>query len=207
MHLALPGPRDRLPPMMETETGHRRPHPLLKLALEIGPLGLFFFANAKAGIFWATGVFMVAIAASVAITWALERRVPKLPLVTGIFVLVFGGLTLVLQDELFIKLKPTIVNLLFAAILFGGLVAGKSFLKSFLGEMFPMEERGWRLLTIRWAVFFIVLAVLNEIVWRNFSTDIWVSFKVFGIMPLTVIFSVAQMPLMNRYRSDEEGPA
>ncbi len=182
------------------------PNPLLKLALEIGPLALFFLTNAKAGIFWATAVFMVAILVSLTINWLLERRVPTLPLVTGIFVLVFGGLTLILQDELFIKLKPTIVNTLFAVILFGGLFWGKSFLKSLMGSMFRITDLGWRMLTIRWALFFVLLAVLNEIVWRNTSTDTWVSFKVFGIMPLTILFSLSQLPAMNRHQLPNDGP-
>lgn len=186
-------------PAMQTAV-EQRINPFLKLALEIGPLVAFFIANTRAGIYWATAVFMVAITISVIVTWMLERRVPKLPLVTGIFVLVFGGLTLTLQDELFIKLKPTIVNLLFAAILFIGLGFGKSFLKSMLGDMLPMREKGWRILTVRWALFFIVLAGLNEFVWRSFSTDTWVAFKAFGIMPLTVVFSLLQLPTMTRYR-------
>ena len=190
--------------MSNSASNTSAPNPLLKLALEIGPLVLFFVANARAGIFWATGVFMVAILISLSMTWILERRLPTLPLVTGLFVLVFGGLTLILQDELFIKLKPTIVNTLFAVILLGGLWCGKSFLKSLMGSMFSMTDQGWRILTFRWALFFVVLAILNEIVWRNTSTDNWVSFKVFGIMPLTLVFSIMQLPTMNRHRLPED---
>lgn len=176
-----------------------RINPLLKLALEIGPLGIFFLANAQKGIFWATAAFMIAITISIVASWLMERRIPKLPLITGIFVLIFGGLTLGLQNELFIKLKPTIVNILFATILISGLIFKKSFLQSFLGEMFSMDDKGWTVLTVRWACFFIFLAILNELVWRNFSTDVWVNFKVFGIMPLTLLFSFAQLPMMNRH--------
>ncbi len=178
--------------------------PFLKLAIEIGPLLAFFIANAKLGIFWATGIFMAAMVVSIGATYSMERRVPMLPLVTGIFVLVFGGLTLILQDELFIKLKPTIVNGLFAAILVGGLMFGKNFLKSVMGTMLPLTDDGWRVLAWRWAGFFVVLAVLNEFVWRNFTTDQWVSFKVFGIMPLTLAFSLLQLPLLNRFKLPEE---
>lgn len=181
-----------------------KPNPLLKLVLEAGPLLVFFLVNGRAGIFWATGAFMVAISLSIAGTLLLERRVPILPLVTGIFVLVFGALTLILQNDLFIKVKPTIVNCLFAAILLGGLLFGKAFLKSLLHAAFPMEDEGWRLLTFRWALFFLLLAGLNEFVWRNYSTDAWVNFKVFGIMPLTLLFSLSQLPVMQRYRLDKD---
>jgi intracellular septation protein len=180
--------------------------PLLKLALELGPLLAFFFVNARFGIFWATGIFMVAMAISIAVTYATYRKVPTLPLVTGVFVLVFGGLTLVLQDELFIKVKPTIVNGLFAAILVGGMLFGKNFLKSIMGDMLPITDDGWRLLAWRWALFFVVLAGLNEYVWRHYTTDQWVSFKVFGIMPLTLAFSLLQLPLLQRFRQPENTP-
>jgi len=184
---------------------HKPPNPLLKLVIEIGPLVVFFLVNGRLGIFWATGVFMALTPFALWANYLIERRLPILPMVTAVFVLVFGGLTLVLQDELFIKLKPTIVNGLFAAILFGGMLAGKSFLKSVLSQVFPMREEGWRILTYRWAMFFLALAALNEVVWRNFTTDEWVSFKVFAIMPLTVLFSLSQLPLMQRYRLDGEG--
>jgi len=163
--------------------------PMLKLALEAGPLAVFFIVNARGDIFQATAFFMVAVVVALSVNYWLERRVPVLPLVSGFFVLIFGALTLWLNDDLFIKLKPTIVNLLFAAILFGGLAFGRSLLAMVLGPMLHLTESGWRRLTILWAVFFVVLALLNEIVWRNFSTDFWAGFKLFGIMPLTLVFS------------------
>lgn len=180
-------------------TERAAPNPLLKLALEVGPLAVFFIANARFGIFTATAAFMVAIVIALVGSWLLERKLPVMPLVTAAFVLVFGGLTLALEDELFIKLKPTIVNLLFAAILFGGLFFGRPLLKPLFEAAFPLTDHGWKLLTMRWAVFFVVLAVLNEVVWRSFSTDFWVSFKLFGIMPLTMVFAAAQLPLIRRH--------
>lgn len=172
---------------------------LLKLLVEVGPLVVFFVMNARAGIFWGTGAFMVAIIISLIASRILFGRVPVMPLVTGVFVLVFGGLTLWLQDEQFIKIKPTLVNALFAGALFTGLLAGRSLLKIVFGEVFRLTDEGWRKLTLRWAFFFTFLAVLNEVVWRSFSTDVWVSFKVFGIMPLTMIFAIAQMGLLKQH--------
>jgi len=179
-------------------------NPIVKLVIEVGPLVAFFLANAYKGLIWATGVFMVAITIALAVNYILQKRIPTLPLVTGVFVLVFGGLTLYLNDATFIKLKPTIVNSLFAVILFGGLAFRKSYLKSVLSEAFPLTDEGWRILTMRWAFFFVALAVANEVVWRNFSDDFWVDFKVFGLMPITLLFSLAQLPLMNKYRPEEE---
>ena len=177
--------------------------PLLKLALELGPLAIFFFANSRFGIFHATAAFMVAIAIALSASWYLTRRLAIMPLVTGIVVLVFGGLTLLLQDETFIKLKPTIVNLLFGSILLGGLAFGRSLLGYVFDSVFQLDDEGWRKLTLRWAIFFIALAALNEFVWRNFSTDFWVSFKVFGMMPITLIFTLSQMPLIMRHSLQE----
>lgn len=177
----------------------QRISPFTKFLIEVGPLGVFFFANNRFDIFTATAAFMVAVTVSLAANYALERRLPAMPLVTGVFVLVMGGLTLYLQDDLFIKLKPTITNLLFAGILLGGLAAGKLFLRYVFGAAFRLDEAGWRILTIRWSLFFIFLAIVNEVVWRNFSTDAWVNFKVFGIMPITFVFALAQLPVVKRH--------
>lgn len=178
-------------------------NPLLRLVIEAGPLVVFFVANAQKGIFWATGTFMAATVVALAVNYALERRLPTMPLVSGAFVMVFGGLTLYLADELFIKLKPTIVNTLFAAVLFGGLATGRSLMKPLFGAAFQFTDEGWRSLTARWAGFFVLLAVLNEAVWRNFSTEFWVSFKLFGIMPLTFAFALAQVPFITRHQLAE----
>lgn len=179
-------------------------NPLLKLALEIGPLGVFFIVNSQAGLFAGTGAFMGAVALALAVNYWLERRIPIMPLVTGLFVLVFGALTLALNDELFIKLKPTIVNGLFALILFGGLLFGKALLQPLLGSMVKMEPAGWRKLTVAWAWFFVLLAAINEVVWRSFSTDFWVGFKLFGIMPLTLVFSGLALLWVRRHMLPEE---
>jgi intracellular septation protein len=177
--------------------------PGLKLALDLGPLLLFFAANSRFGIFTATAVFMAAILAALAIAYALTRHLPIMPLVTAIIVVVFGTLTIVLHDELFIKVKPTIIYVLFGGILLGGLAFGKSLLGVVFDSVFHLTEEGWRKLTLRWALFFFGLAVLNEIVWRTQSTDVWVSFKVFGVMPLTFIFAALQYPLLTRYAAPE----
>ena len=192
---------------MSTVAHKSKINPLLRLALEAGPLAVFFYCNAKFGIFTATGVFMVTTVVALAVNWALERRLPIMPMVSGGFVMVFGGLTLLLQDDLFIKMKPTIVNCLFAVALFGGLAFGKSLLKPMFGAAFQLTEAGWRLLTYRWAFFFVALAIVNEVVWRNFTTDTWVDFKVFGIMPITIVFTFAQMPLILKHQIPEEQAA
>lgn len=175
----------------------------LKMALEMGPLLIFFFCNAKFGIFTATIVFMVATVGALFVSYVLSRKVPVMPLVSGVFVLFFGGLTIYLADDLFIKIKPTIVNLLFAAILLGGLLTGRLFIKMVLEAALQLTDRGWILLTRAWIGFFVLLAVINEVVWRNFPTDTWVSFKVFGIMPLTLVFSACLIPVMMKHTVDQ----
>lgn len=172
---------------------------LLKMLLEVGPIAVFFLINSNRGIYWGTAAFMAATIVALLASWKLVGRVPMMPLISGVFVLVFGGLTLALQDDLFIKMKPTIVNSLFAIILLCGLAYGQAFLKVLFGEIFKLTEEGWRILTLRWAIFFIVLAVLNEFVWRSFSSDFWISFKIWGVMPLTMIFAIAQVGLIKRF--------
>lgn len=193
-------------------------NPILKLALELGPLVVFFFANARGEwlletwpvlgglggpIFLATALFMIATAVALVISWVLVRSLPIMPLVSGVVVFVFGALTLYLQDDVFIKMKPTIVNSLFGAVLLGGLLFGKPLLGYVFDSAFRLDARGWHKLTLRWGLFFLFLALVNEVVWRNFSTDAWVAFKVWGIMPITILFTMTQMPLIMRHSLDE----
>ncbi|MFN3658376.1 MAG: septation protein A [Pseudolabrys sp.] len=174
-------------------------NPTLKLVLDIGPLVLFFAANAKFGIYAATGAFMVAVLAALAVSYVLTRHIAVMPVVTAVIVLVFGGLTLVLHDELFIKLKPTIIYTLFGAALIGGLAFGKPLLGMVFDSVFHLTDEGWRKLTWRWVWFFFAMAVINEVVWRTQSTDFWVSFKLFGAVPLTFVFGALQYPLLVKY--------
>lgn len=176
---------------------------LAKLALELGPLVVFFVVNARADIFAATAWFMGAMVISLILSRLILKKIAIMPLVTGIVVLIFGGLTLYLQDDTFIKMKPTIVNLLFAGTLLGGLAFGQSLLRYVFGDVYKLKEQGWTTLTWRWGLFFLLLAVLNELIWRNFSTDMWVAFKVWGIMPLTIVFSMAQLPVLTRYAIED----
>jgi len=174
--------------------------PFLKLALEVGPLAVFFIANGRFGIFYATASFMAATLISLVTSRIFLKRIPVLALVTGVFVMTFGFLTIYLHDETFIKIKPTVVNTLFAFILAAGLYFRRPVLKLALGEILQMQDEGWRLLTLRWMGFFIFLAILNEAIWRNFSTDTWVSFKSFGMMPLTFVFMMFQITLIMRHQ-------
>ena len=194
-------------------------NPLLKLALELGPLIVFFFGNSRGEwlaerfpaladiggpIFIATALFMAATVVALIVSWILTRTLPIMPLVSGVVVVVFGGLTLWLQDEVFIKLKPTIINTMFGAILLGGLFFFKtSLLRYVFDSAFKIDAEGWNKLTLRWGLYFLAMAAVNEVIWRNFSTDFWVAFKVWGFTPLAIIFTMAQMPLINRHSLDE----
>lgn len=185
-------------------TKKKQLNPFLKLGLDVGPLILFFAANSRFGIFVATAAFMVAIVAALLVSYVLTRHLAVMPLVTAAIVVVFGGLTLVLHDELFIKLKPTIIYLLFGGTLIIGLALGKPLLGIVFDSVFHLRPEGWRKLTWRWALFFLALAVLNEIVWRTQSTDFWVSFKLFGVVPLTFVFAALQYPLLNKYSIEQD---
>ncbi len=179
----------------------------IKLAIDLGPLLVFFATNFAVGIYAATGAFMIATLIALAVAWLKYRKLPVMPLVTGVVVLIFGGLTIYLHDETFIKLKPTIVYLMFAGLLFAGLMFERHFLAFLFGPALSLTDEGWRKLTVRWVAFFVVMAIVNEAVWRNVSTDAWVSFKLFGFLPLTFVFAMAQVPLLQRYGAATTGQA
>lgn len=183
-----------------------------KLLIEMGPLVVFFAANYIAGrvladphdaIFWGTGAFMVATAVALLASRLKWGRLPIMPVVSGVLVLVFGALTLYLKNEVFIMVKPTILYTLFAVVLFAGLMRGTPLLKYALGSTLDLTDTGWRLLTIRWAIFFVVLALLNEFVWRTQTPDFWIKFKLFGFLPLTIVFAVAQTGLIQRHTASD----
>jgi intracellular septation protein len=175
-----------------------------RLLLDLGPLFLFFLSFEFGGIFVATGIFMVAVLAALALGWHLEKRLSPIPLITAVLVMIFGGLTLYLRNDVFIKMKPTVLYTIFGATLLGGLSFNRLFIKYVFKEAFDLTEKGWRGLTWRWGVFFLILAVLNEAVWRNTSTATWVSFKVWGIMSLIFLFALAQTPFLLKHHADPE---
>ena len=174
-----------------------------KMLLEMGPLLILFVVNLIYGIMPATGAFMVATVLALGVSYAIDRYIPKMPLIAAAFVGIFGGLTLWFNDDTFIKIKPTVVSILFGGALLVGYVLKKSPLKMMLGTVLELTAEGWRILTFRWALFFFFLAGLNEVVWRSFSTDTWVSFKVFGILPLTMVFAVVMTLTMQKYDASE----
>ncbi|MCK8781342.1 septation protein A [Rhizobium sp. NTR19] len=197
-------------------------HPGLKMALEIGPLLVFFFGNLRGEwlvgkfpalsaiggpLLVATALFMVATVISLVISKIVFKHLPVMPFVSGVVVLVFGSLSIWLQDDTFIKMKPTIVNTLFGVVLLGGMLFGKSLLGYVFNAAFQLDSEGWKKLTLRWGVFFLFLALLNEVVWRNFSDAFWVNFKVWGTMPITIAFTLAQMPLIMRHTVQPQGEA
>ena len=171
----------------------------LKVALDITPLAGFFIAYKLSGVFAATAVIMVSTIISLAITYYYDKKIALMPLVSGVVISIFGTMTLLLHDETFIKIKPTLVNLIFASILLGGLFFKKSLLKYVLDGALSLNENGWKILSLRWGIFFIFLAILNEIIWRNFSMDFWVNFKVFGMFTLTILFTLSQISLIKKH--------
>lgn len=199
--------------------GDKAEAPGMKLVLELGPLLVFFFTNLKAAwlighfpvlgklggpLFVASAAFMVATVISLTVSKLIYRHLPLMPFVSGVVVLVFGALGLWLQNEVFFKMKATIINTLFGAALLVGILFGKSLLGHVFNSAFQLDEAGWRKLTIRWGFFFLFLAVLNEVIWRNFSDDTWVAFKVWGTMPITILFTIAQMPLILKHALEEK---
>ncbi len=182
--------------------------PGLRLAVDLGPLLVFFGVYFVSNLFVATGVYMVVATAALAYVYFREGRIAPMPLVTTVIVVVFGGLAIGLNNKHFVFMKPTIVNLVFAAILMGGLATGRPLMKFLFQEAFTLTPEGWRWLTVRWIGFFLFLAVLNEIVWRNFSESFWVAFKVFGVLPLSILFTLAQIPFLLKHRLEDipDGP-
>jgi intracellular septation protein len=191
-----------------TAAGPRKAlNPMVKLLLELGPLALFFAAYGRFDIYVATGVLMASVLVTLAVSWVVLRRIPVMPMVTAVIVLIFGSLTLIFHDETLIKIKPTALYLLFAAALFAGLALKKPILKILFDGALHVTEEGWRRLTWRWALFFVALAVLNEAVWRTQSTDLWVKFKTFGFLPLTILFALAQAPLIAKFETKDDNAA
>jgi intracellular septation protein len=199
--------------MAQENSGGKKPDPMLKIALDMGPLVIFFGTYAlarsdavEAGtvdikrIVYATTALMIATAVSLIASRILLKRIPLMPMVTGVFVLIFGSLTIYLRNPTFIYIKPTILYLMFASALAGGLFFRKLLLKNLLSEALQMQDEGWRILTQRWIGFFLVLAILNEAVWRNFPEATWVAFKSFGVMPLSIIFMATQISLIMKYQ-------
>jgi len=181
----------------------RKMHPGIKSATELGPVVAFFVIYYLYDLITATGAIMVTTILALIISYYYERKIPAMPLVTAVVVMIFGGLTLYLNDETFIKLKPTIIYALFAGALGTGLLLGKSFVKTLFSNFWNLDDEGWKKLTVRLMLFFLSMAIVNELVWRNFSTDIWVNVKVFGFTVATFAFFMAQMPLLTKHNQNE----
>lgn len=187
-------------------------NPRLNAAIEYGPLAVFLAAyylgnrylDDIGAILAATAAIMVATVVALLVAWFVQRRVPKVPLISGGLLMVFGGLTLWLQDPIFIKMKPTIVYLLFSAVLLGGIAVGRPLLKPLLGKAWQLDDAGWSKLTVRFGLFFMAMAGLNEMVWRTQTTDFWVSYKVFGTMGLILVFTMTQVGLIHRHQIQTE---
>ena len=176
----------------------------LKQATELGPIAVFFAAYYFGDLFVATAAIMIATLIALAISYYYTRTLPMMPLVTAVVVMIFGGLTLYLNDETFIKMKPTIIYAIFAAILFAGLLLGKSFVKILFDNFWSLDDEGWKKLTVRLAAFFLLMAIANEVIWRNFSTEIWVNAKVFGFTAATFLFFISQVPMITRHMIQEK---
>tara|TARA_B100000378_G_scaffold265944_1_gene250846 strand:- start:124 stop:663 length:540 start_codon:yes stop_codon:yes gene_type:complete len=176
---------------------------IYKLIIDIGPLAVFFIFYTRSDLQSAILPFMIATVIAVLFSYILEKKIPVMPTVGAIIILVFGGLTIYFDNDVFFKMKPTIINLLFAGILYGGIVLKKPLLRYLLGAALKLQDEGWSILTKRWIGFFIALAILNEIIWRTQSTDIWVNFKVFGILPITFIFTITQFSVIKKYQIND----
>lgn len=198
----VPVPRDGEAPNATAPADSKQ---IGKLILDLAPLLLFFAAYMATDIYVATGVLMAATVISMIVSRLWLRHISATLVMTTVLVVGFGALTLWLNDARFIKMKPTMVNLLFAIVLGGGLLAGRNFLQLLLGQAFQLTQEGWRKLTYRWIGFFLVMALLNEFVWRNFSEGAWASFKVFGILPITIIFAMLQVGLIQRHGLESTG--
>ena len=176
---------------------------IFKLLIDIGPLAVFFVFYTRSDLKTAILPFMIATIIAVLFSYIVEKKIPIMPTVGAVIILIFGGLTIYFDNETFFKMKPTIINLLFAGILYGGIILNKSLLRYLLGAALKLQDKGWDILTKRWIGFFIALAILNEIIWRTQTTDIWVNFKVFGILPITFIFTLTQFSTIKKYQIED----
>ena len=174
-----------------------------KLLIDIGPLAVFFIFYTRGDLQTAILPFMIATVIAVIFSYIMEKKIPIMPTMGAIIILIFGGLTIYFDNETFFKMKPTIINILFAAILYGGIILNKPLLRYLLGAALKLQDEGWDILTKRWIGFFIALAILNEIIWRTQTTDIWVNFKVFGILPITFIFTLTQFSTIKKYQIED----